>query len=247
MDLFSRMAFISTTKTQTRDQFIKLIDRVTRDKDVKIILADQYSALTSKDLKAYLRRRKIDLIFTSVSRPESNGLNERLNQTLVNRIRCKINSGPKKPWPKIADECVTEYNQTTHSVTKFSPEYLMNGKSSDIVPTELLETRNLEEDRRTAFKNSEKYFEKTKQRLDKNLQECTIKENDYVFVEHGSKLNRNKLDRVRVGPFRVMKKLSKTMFEIESGKQKKNANIVHSSKLIPVRTVHGDSGLGGEM
>ena len=125
VDHFSRKAFISTTKTQTRDQFIKLIDQVTHGKNVKIILADQYSALTSQDLKDYLKKRKIKFVFTSVNNPESNGLNERTNQTLVNRIRCKINSCPKKPWPKIAEECTIEYNRTTHSVTNFSPDYLM--------------------------------------------------------------------------------------------------------------------------
>jgi hypothetical protein len=35
------------------------------------------------------------MIFTAVNAPFSNGLNERLNQTLVNKIRCAINQENK--------------------------------------------------------------------------------------------------------------------------------------------------------
>ncbi|XP_050523377.1 dynein regulatory complex subunit 7-like [Daktulosphaira vitifoliae] len=119
--------------------------------------------------------------------PESNGLNERLNQTLVNRIRCKINSGDKKAWSKIAEECVEEYNNTTHSVTKFSPSYLLFGVKSYIVPNELQEkTFNLEKDREQAIINSNKNYEKNKKRVDKTGKEHTFKENETLEKEEFS-------------------------------------------------------------
>ncbi|KYN42703.1 hypothetical protein ALC56_02880 [Trachymyrmex septentrionalis] len=36
------------------------------------------------------------MIITTVDAPFSNGLNERLNQTLINKIRCKINENEEK-------------------------------------------------------------------------------------------------------------------------------------------------------
>lgn len=36
------------------------------------------------------------MVFTVVDAPFFNGLNEKLNQTLVNKIRCKINESDKK-------------------------------------------------------------------------------------------------------------------------------------------------------
>ena len=83
VDHFSRMAFISTTTNQTNDHFIELIDRVTRN---EILLSDQHASLNPKKLKRYLEQRKIRLVFTSVNTASSSGLNERLNQTLVNRL-----------------------------------------------------------------------------------------------------------------------------------------------------------------
>ena len=239
VDHFTRKAFISTTKTQTTRDFIKLIDRVTRNENVHTILADQYSALNSKDLKMYLRDRGVKLVLTSVNNPESNGLNERLNQTLVNRIRCKINSDTRRPWSVIAEECVDEYNRTDHSVTKFSPDYLMYGRRTHIVPQELIEDRDLAHDRKEAFNKSQENFMKNKERIDRNRKEQDIKPNDFVFVETGSKLNRNKLAEIRLGPFRVLNKLSNTMFEIDSGKRKKESNIFHVSKLVPVHCPPG--------
>ena len=237
VDHFTRKAFISTSIHQTADEFIKLIDRVTQDKKVDAILADQYSALNSKELKNHLRRKKIKLIFTSVNKPDSNGLNERLNQTLTNRIRCKINSEPKRAWPKVAEECVQEYNRTTHTVTKFSPNYLMDGNRSHIVPEELTSESNLAEDRIQALINSWNDFKRNKERIDANRRTESIEVGDYVFVENGNKLNRNKLAEIRAGPFRVIRRVSESMFEIDCGKKKKEANIVHRNKIIPAPIV----------
>jgi len=54
-----------------------------------------------------------------------------------------------------------EYNSTTHSVTKFSPAYLLCGIKPNIVPSELQEKQfNLEADREEAVINSKKNYEK---------------------------------------------------------------------------------------
>lgn len=68
------------------------------------------------------------MIFTAVNAPFSNGLNERLNQTLVNKIRCRINeTNNKTAWTTIAHDCVEIYNTTEHTVTGFAPKYLLYG------------------------------------------------------------------------------------------------------------------------
>lgn len=54
-----------------------------------------------------------------------------------------------------------------------------------------------------------------------------------VYVENGSRLNRRKLDEVRIGPFPIIQKISNTIFEIDSGHRKKESNYYHISKLMP--------------
>ena len=99
IDHFTRYAFISTSKTQVAKDFIKLMKKVEKEKEEKIetLLADQYAGINSTEFKQYLKKQEITLIFTAVDCAFSNGLNERTNQTIVNRIRCKIYENRNKP------------------------------------------------------------------------------------------------------------------------------------------------------
>lgn len=96
VDHFTRYAYIGTSKTQNSSDFIKLIKNVTEDNNIGMILTDQYSGINSKEFKQFLDEKNIPIIFTAVNTPFSNGLNERLNQTLVNKIRCKLNEEKKR-------------------------------------------------------------------------------------------------------------------------------------------------------
>lgn len=150
VDHFTRFAYIVCSKDQAAKDFIKLINKTPKESKIEILLADQYPAINSKEFKNYLKERNIDLIHTAVDALFSNGLNERLNQTLINKIRCMFNSvDKKKAWSKIAEECVKAYNNTVHTVTRFSPTYLMSGESTDLLPPELKDknknSNNLEE------------------------------------------------------------------------------------------------------
>ena len=105
VDHFTRKAYISTSKHQTSNELMKLVNQVARENHIGTILADQYSSLKSEKFKNFLKKLSTKLIFTSVNNSESNGLNERLNRTLVNRIRCKRNSGDRRSWAEAMCRC----------------------------------------------------------------------------------------------------------------------------------------------
>lgn len=234
VDHFTRYAWISTSSTQSTKDFINLIDPIIRSNKVHILLADQYSSLTSNEFKNYLRRHNVKLVFTSVDNPQSNGLNERLNQTLVNRIRCKLNDQQNRiPWPKIATECLQEYNKTVHSSTRYSPAYLMYGQNSPIIPAELDEGSNLEHDRARALCNSQNSFYKNKRRFDRNRKQQEFNMGDLVFVADGNRLNKSKLSPIRAGPFPILRKISNSIYEVQTAKKRKESNYFHVSKLVP--------------
>lgn len=174
----------------------------------------------------------------AVDSPASNGLNERLNQTLINRLRCKINesdSNKKKPWSVLMNECVKEYNETIHSVTKFAPNYLLNNVKSKIVPFSDKVKSNLESDRKQAFENSCKSHQRNKKFFDKKRKTFEFKVNDLVYVNHGNCMNKNKLDAIRTGPYKILRKISDNIYLVDSGYQKHESNIYHISKLYPFR------------
>ena len=102
--------------------------------------------------------------------PFSNGLNERLNQTLVNKIRCKINEKDRKiAWTTLAQEYTQMYNETEHTTTGFTPKYLMDGTVSVSIPDELQQNFSLENwlrDRKIAIENTIKSHNKNKKIFD---------------------------------------------------------------------------------
>jgi len=179
-----------------------------------------------------LERKGIDHYYTAVNNPLSNGLNERLNQTLVNRIRCCIIEKNKThAWARIAIECTEEYNSTIHSSTKFPPAYLMYGKIESISPLQTVSDYSC--DLALAYRNSLISHEKNKKRFDGGRGEIILQIGEKVYIENGNRLNKCKLDEVRIGPFKVKNKLSNTVYEIKvAGDKARNTRLYHISKII---------------
>ena len=164
--------------------------------------------------------------------PSSHGIVERLNQTVVNRIRCKVNrNGEKSSWTRAAHESIKDYNRTLHSATGFTPEYLAFGKKKKISP--LSHDSSYDQDLETAFSNSQKSHMRNKKRLDKGKKDVTFNEGEMVLIDNGSKLNREKMDPVRIGPFKIHKKISNSLYEILVGRKSKgDTRTYHVSKIF---------------
>lgn len=237
VDHFTRFAYISTSVTQNAKDFIKLVASVQKNNRIGLLLTDQYGGLTSARFENYLNSQGITRILTAIDAPFSNGINERLNQTLVNRLRCRTNSPHNKAsWSSSALRCAEEYNNTVHSVTKFSPSYLLFGKQPNVLPSELVSNRDLNQDRITALENSNRVHEANKVRHDKNRIDISFEVGDEVFIENGNKLNRDKLDPIRIGPFPIIEKKSEHVFLVQCGPSARGKRLYHISKMVPIIT-----------
>lgn len=238
VDHFTRYAYIITSKTQSAKDFIRLINKVTKDYEINMVLSDQYPGINSKEFKDFLNEKSIQLVFTAVNAPFSNGLNERLNQNLVNKIRCKINEKVNMTaWTTIAHDCVNKYNNTEHSVTGFTPRYLLDGSDDPLLPNELKPDKAIDDwikNKKTAFENSIKSHNYNKMIYDKTRKYHEFNTGDMVYVENGHKLNRRKLDELKIGPFEIKEKISNSIYRINTGHKKLESNLFHITKLIPV-------------
>jgi len=72
-----------------------------------------------------------------------------------------------------------------------------------------------------------------------------------VYIQNSNRISWNKLDSIRVGPFKIKKKMSNRLYVIDSGFKKKVSNIFHASKMIPYHSTPasyvstGEKGEGG--
>ncbi len=232
VDHFTRFAYILTSANQTTSEFIRLMCSVIRDHPIETLLTDQYGGLASKEFKEFLHKENIKHLFTAVDHPQSNGLNECLGQTLVNRIRCRINeTNTPIAWSTVARRCTDEYNETVHSTTQFPPSYLLIGRRDAISPLSTPSTYS--SDLRQAFDNSLKYHQRNKIRLDSRKTNISLLTGDLVYITNGNRLNRNKLDPIRLGPFPVHRRLSNTVYEIDvCHGQHPDLRLYHISKLF---------------
>lgn len=55
-----------------------------------------------------------------------------------------------------------------------------------------------------------------------------------VFIENGNKLNRRKLEELRIGPFKIEKKISNSIYKIKTEKRNQDTSLFHVTKLIPI-------------
>lgn len=92
---------------------------------------------------------------------------------------------------------------------------------------------NLAENRKLALENSQKTHNRNKLYYDEKSVKTVYNEGDLVYIHNGNKLNRNKLDPIRLGPYRIKRKISNVILEIDRGIRRNELNWFHASKLVP--------------
>ncbi|GFX27864.1 retrovirus-related Pol polyprotein from transposon 17.6 [Trichonephila clavipes] len=179
-------------------------------------------------------------LLTSANRPQCNGKNERVNQTLVAKLRCKVNSTTKTPWTKLLEQVTYEYNNSPHDVTGFPPAYLMFGTlpyDSPLPNQVKLNYPPIQQARQITGNRTHtiKHHKINKQRYDKHYVDAKFKVGDLVLYQNFSYPNSSKLQSPYNGPFKVVRKLSNVTYEINKPNQYtgKLTDIVHSTRLKP--------------
>ncbi|KAF0767296.1 Integrase catalytic domain-containing protein [Aphis craccivora] len=94
-------------------------------------------------------------------------------------------------------------------------------------------------DRKIAYKNTIKSHDYNKKLFDKNRKDMEFNVGDMVYVENGNKLNRRKLDELRIGPYKIIDRISNSIYRINTGHKKSESNNFHITKLSPASTMDG--------
>ncbi|GFS69710.1 transposon Tf2-6 polyprotein [Trichonephila clavipes] len=235
IDHATRYIWTFPSKNATTDTYINCLRPIFQHHIPEKILSDRSTAFTSSKFKHFLKHNNVTQLLTTSHRPQTNGKVERVNQTIITRLKCEIsNSSNKVPWTKILEKVTHQYNQTPHTITGFPPTYLMYGnlpfeislKDNEIYPP-------LEEARKLAKERTEQYYKINKIRYDKKFQEADFKVGDLVMYEEFQYPNTRKLSPPYSGPYTVLRKCSDVLFEIDRSNalNKTETELVHSVRL----------------
>ena len=135
IDHLSRFVWASASKTQKAHDFISLVRTICHIRVPKLILTDRYPGIKCKTFEDFLERQGIDVKYIFTQCPHSNGIVERVNQTLINKLRCAYNEADQRlSWDRLLQEIVAKYNDTLHSTTGYSPRFLLLGSCLRIAP-----------------------------------------------------------------------------------------------------------------
>lgn len=226
IDAFSRFIWIRTSQHQNSQDYLNLLQQIEEDGTPSKIVTDRYGAFKSDRFRSVLRTKSIVLVHTPTAHPQSNGLVERVGQTIVEKLRCKRLIDETRSWSALAKEVADEYNHTIHSSTKFTPAYLLAGRD----PDEIYHGHDLNNDRKSALEHSQSAYQKEFKRIVQKQIPWKLKLGDMVYADLADELNKKKLDPVYRGPFKVINKISEVMFEI---KLPDRTEKVHIGKLKP--------------
>lgn len=202
IDNFTRYVWVYASSTQTVKDFEKLINLITEDAGKpEIILCDMYSALKSNRFEKFLTDRDIKLVLTPPNAAQANGMVERVNQSLIVNLRCRLyDLEHEKAWPTVIKRVVDDYNNIEHSVTKFSPSYLLTGRERSIALAECEEPIDLEGARKLALINTINDNKRNANYYNKGRVECELEVGMFCYFRNRQKPNLDKLDCLYEGP-----------------------------------------------
>lgn len=141
------------------------------------ITADQGTEFKNLPLKEFAELHKINLHFTSVSNPQSNGAIEKFHSTILEHIRLLQIKHPQSAVTELMLFAVLAYNNSIHSATDKKPIEIINGHLDNRDPFDLL----LE---KTCLQN---YVNKHKE----ITTDLYTKINEHLSVKHTATINKH--------------------------------------------------------
>lgn len=201
IDMFSRKVWHITSKSQQTEDFINLINKIIPEKKPAKIRMDNFPALQAHRFKTFLAKKNIQFEYSPPYSPQSMGIVERVNQTLVNQIRAVINDpNMVNKWTTAADKIVEIYNETIHSSTNLTPNQLNNPDQNNI---------------EMALQNDKASKEKNKKRINKMRKPIKYNVGDRVLILNENALNRDKLAPIYKGPGTIVGNESDSRYRVE--------------------------------
>ena len=96
----------------------------------RTILTDCHKNFTGRALKTFCTENNIKHIFSTPYHPQTNGIVEKANGTIITKLRLALLDKPTRKWTTLLKEVIIDYNNTPHDTTGFTPNFLLFGSNN---------------------------------------------------------------------------------------------------------------------
>ncbi|UYV78640.1 K02A2.6-like, partial [Cordylochernes scorpioides] len=128
VDHATRYLWAYPTITNTAQAVTQCLNKIIKSvNSINTILTDNGKNFISKEFNKFLSLQGIKHTYTSPYHPQCNGICEKLNDTIMTKLRIAVLEKPRCKWSTLLPQVVKNYNSTPHDVTGFSPLFLMYG------------------------------------------------------------------------------------------------------------------------
>jgi len=237
--------FIPTKKTITAETFSELfITHVFALHGMPHeIISDRGSIFTSKFWQRFCELIKVNTNLSTAFHPQSDGQTERVNQIVEQYIRV-FGNYQQNDWTSLLPLAQFTYNNSQHSSIGTTPFYANYGYHPEcnfvsdrfsVVPKAEDRIRHIHETQAHLKVNLERAIADYKLYYDKDKKEPpSFDINESVWLVHhqvrGTRPSR-KLDNKRLGPYKVIQKLSNNTFKLQLPKSMRIHPVFHVSHL----------------
>ncbi len=227
----SRYVWARATPTNTAQAAISVLDNIFHNVGVpERILTDNGTNFTSRYFRKFLKDNNVRASHTTTYHPQTNGANEKVNDTIIKGLRMAITENPKLKWSTLLSRVVDNYNNTIHTTTGFTPSYLLFGRddwnSEKRFP--------IDQARHLAHQRSEDFKAKKKEAYDRSHKQLNLNIGDLVKRRIPSNHpNNNKLTPKFDAIYKVVSQLSPVNYEIIKQDSNSSSFNIHVSQLEP--------------
>lgn len=220
MDYLTKWPEAKAVKEATANETIQFIyeEIITRHGCPGKILTDRGTHFNNKLMKGLMQKFTIEHLLSTPYHPQTNGLVERFNRTLIEAI-ARMTRKNIKNWDQYIASSLFAYRTSRHSTTKWSPFFLVYGREAKLPVDNFRkeEERSLVTQieahvdhtttvRRLAQKQIEQEQQKQKDRHDKKLLKTKSYQVGDLVLHYRAMLDKQwsgKLEDKWKGPFKV--------------------------------------------
>lgn len=209
------------------------------------VLTDQGRNFVSNLVSDICKLFEIDQLRTTAYHPQTDGLVERFNKTMVDMLCSYVVESPET-WNDYLPYITAAYNTSTHSSLKYSPYYLLYGRDANLAtsllpPSKIRVIRDsgdmaatMHKEWRTALAHASEYLANAKATqkwyYDANSYLTSFEVGDKVLLHEA--VTKGKFHMKWAGPFVILDKISDLTYRIQNEANSKIL-IVHVNRLVP--------------